>query len=238
MQKEYQNAITIIENYKKYLRNAQYVNSMSASTEGGYTLRISNNLDRMKARKQEFEIALMVEILKNPSILEENAGGVDLVKEISSLKFEECLDLAKPTELSTRQAYELATDVLAEYTKHIDCMFKLDKMVSMSYTGNHPEVIAESHQIHKQLSKQSSTMTLLKLMKQNPEILTIQDVNGNNIGMECARLLLSECAEYAKTNKEAALQRNELGLTIDDTIELTKPKAYRKPSMRDRELTV
>ncbi len=233
MKKQNSATIKILKDYKEYIEHSKYLEKLPSNKEGSYSFtQIDSALGRKKIKCQELEIALMKEILTNPSILEKSEE-LDLMKEMKALNLTCCLQVANPTPISTKKAYDQATDILATRISDIKHFFNIDKMASMGYDGDHPELIAESHQVARTLAEQDCIIGLMKLMASNPEILTIQDINGNNIGMECARLKLTVCAEVAKANAEAAVQKNELGYTIDDTIELAKPKAFRKPSLRD-----
>lgn len=233
MKKQNVSIIEILKDYKEYVKHSKYLENLPSNKEGSYSFtQIDSSIGRKKIKCQELEIALMKEILTNPSIMEKSEE-LDLMKEMKELKLASCLEVANPTPISTKKAYDQATDILAKHISNIKHFFNIDKMASMGYDGNRPELIVESHQVARILAEQDCIIGLMKLMASNPEILTIQDINGNNIGMECARLKLTVCAEVAKANPEAAAQKNELGYTIDDTIELAKPKAFRKPKFRD-----
>lgn len=233
MEKSYEKILTVLTEFKKYQKTANYIASLNSNREGSYSFtQMETFHTNATNKKKSFSIAIMKELIKNPAILE--CVDTDaLLKELRSLGFTDCLELTTLDHLETQTAYDQACELVHQHIKDIQHFFKIDQSYSRGYSGNHPEFIAESISSSRTQAKQNCTIKLLKLMASNPEILTIQDVSGNNLGMEFARLKLEDCLEVAMSNQEACNQRNEAGLTMEDMANLSMPLWARNTKERE-----
>ena len=237
MKNSYEKIVSTLEELKTFIKNSKYIDEVTSNREGSYSFtQIETYHTTAKNKKNAYAITIMKELIKTPvsSLTSEQLNY--LTKEFASLDLKDCLVVASSTALPPREAYNQATDIVTTHIKNIKHFFNVDKMLSRGYSGNRPEIVSESIEAIKIAAQQDCTINLLKLIASNPEILTIQDVSGNNLGMEFARLGLQDCLDIALTNEDACKQKNEAGLTIEAMVELSKPKALRKKEYKELSL--
>ena len=160
---------------------------------------------------------------------ERTKNGFSFIQGIILLENKEVLDeliqIVDIRTLLTRYKYYDSSIAYIEYFVEYNVLDYMDKWLKyksvLKYVDENkktiPMLIAENKDISKEKKEE-----LLLIALEDKDASTIQDEEGNNLGMICAKEKLIEATKKAIENRKAIEQKNEDGETIIDIVKKNK----------------